>query len=36
MLVAWYPSEPALKSNDECALSQVGTHPAVTLDVDIT
>ena len=33
VLVAWLPSGAALYSGHECALSQVGTHLDMTLDV---
>ena len=32
-LPAWFPSGAALYNHHECALSQVGTHPDMTLDV---
>ena len=31
--VAWSPSREALLRHHECALSQVGIHPDMTLDV---
>ena len=33
LLAAWFPSEAALKGHHECALSQVGTRPDMTLNV---
>ena len=33
VLAAWFPSVAALKGSHECALSQVGVHPDMTLDV---
>ena len=33
VLVAWFPSGPALYIHHECTLSQVGTRPDMTLDV---
>ena len=34
VLVAWCPSEAALYSQHECALSQVGIHPDIVMYVD--
>ena len=33
VLVAWSPSGATLQSHHECALSQVSSHPDMTLDV---
>ena len=33
VLAAWCPNEVALYGRYECALSQVGSHPNMTLDV---
>ena len=33
VLVAWFPSGAALQNRHESALSQVRTHPGMTLDV---
>ena len=33
VLVAWCSSEAALLHGHECGVSQVGTHPDMTLDV---
>ena len=30
---SWFPSGAALESRYECALSQISTHPDMTLDV---